>query len=111
MSFWDNKPRKTEEEIKTLALDFHAGKVYTDRHLSDPNAVMQVFMPIVMGGLKDVSEDDMMQIGLIYEYLEKADPRSVNGMPTFRSFQYLHKDDVSLLFEKLKKIEEALANI
>jgi hypothetical protein len=64
----DYKPM-TEEEIKKLAKDIYTGLVFTDRHI-------QVASP-----------------GMIYEYMDKAGPMSINGMPMFCSFRFISQED------------------
>lgn len=37
------------------------------------------------------------QIGALYEYMEKAMPRGINGQPMFASMRVLHADDLEPL--------------
>ena len=37
--------------------------------------------------------DSLKQIGCIYEFVDKAGPRSINGYPIFFSFRMIHTDD------------------
>lgn len=44
-------------------------------------------------------------IGTVYEEMDKAAPRSVNGKPMFFSANFIHKDDLDILFEKLEEYD------
>jgi len=94
-------PNKTEEQLKQLALDAVDNKIFTDRHFpqGQQNMVPMVFMPIGLGLFKDWTKDEISRVGMIYEDLSKAGPRSVNGLPTFMSLQMINVTD----FDKFAK--------
>jgi len=102
-------PRLTEEQIKTLAEDTYKDKIFWGQYC--PEDIPMVFMIISLGGLDHYSEEDKLQIGDVYEYMEKAEPRSVNGMPCFLSYHFVHREDIPLIWEKFKKIKEAIEAI
>jgi hypothetical protein len=102
---------KKIEDLKQLAKDIWAGTVFTDRHIQDFNIVPMVFMPLALGAIGDLSEEDAKDVGMIYEYLSEAGPRSINGYPMFTSCRLLNKDDtkkVWSLYEEVKKMMELL---
>jgi hypothetical protein len=84
---------KSEEELREFVIDFLAGRIYTTAHMPETANLGLVFMPLIFGALSEWSEEDWAEIGIIYEYLDKAGPRSVNGMPGFFSMQLMHVDD------------------
>jgi hypothetical protein len=88
---------KTEGEIKQLAMDIGDGKVFSHTQCTNPGDIRSVFMPLALGVLSGWSEKEFKDIGLIYEYYEKAGPRSVNGMPMFMSMRLLSIDDLRRL--------------
>lgn len=48
-------------------------------------------------------------IGMVYEYISEAMPRSINGLPIFSSMEILNKEETEIMFEyfeKYKKIKE-----
>ena len=96
-----------DSELRKVAMDILDGKIFTDRHLppGDERMLASVFMVLIFAGdsLKDVAQD----IGLIYEYIDKAGPGSVNGYPTFFSFRLLHKDNTVKMEEYYKQFKEA----
>jgi hypothetical protein len=48
-------------------------------------------MPIALGAFAEESKEDLEQIGMIYEYMSEAGPRSINSYPMFMSFAMLSK--------------------
>lgn len=97
------KPRqRTDEELRQLCVDIFGGKVFTDRHLNNPNDIGMVFMVVGLGGLDAESEPAM-----IYEYLDQAGPRSVNGMPMFMSCNVMNIADFQAWFPMYVEYEKA----
>lgn len=99
---------KTEEELKQIAIDLVEGKIFSILNLRSPNDVTMVFLPIALGAFNECTKEQIEDIGLIYEYLDKAGPRAINGYPSFMSFQYLPRDlsmRVLELSEKYKKLK------
>lgn len=90
-----NYTPKTDDELKQLSMDLANGKIFTNRHLPehDKTSLGMIFMPLVLGAFKDRDEEDIKDIGLIYEYYDKAGPRSINGYPSFFSFGFLDTND------------------
>ena len=104
-------PVKTREELKQLAVDINAGKVFTNAHVPEGEKIEVVFLPIALGALSGWTPDQAKDIGLIYEYLSEATPMTVNGMPGFISMQLLNRGDTDRLWALMKKIEEALDSV
>ena len=84
---------RTEEELKQITVDLFHGKIFTDRHCRRPQDVMMVFMPLGLMEPKAFRKLQKDSPGMIFEYLDKASPRSVNGMPGFFSCQMLSQED------------------
>lgn len=95
--------RMEKEDLKKLALDIHKGLVFTDTQLQQSNMLAMVFMPLAFIPINKKWVD---QVGLIYEYLDKAGSRSINGMPTFMSMRIVPRADLPMLIEYVKKYEE-----
>jgi len=105
----EEKIPKTSEELKKIAVDLYEGRIFCDRHIEDATDLRIVFMPIALGAFAESSEDELKNIGMIYEYLEQAGPRSVNGYPSFFSLNILTKDETKIMFdhyENYKKLKE-----
>jgi hypothetical protein len=106
---------KTDQELKQLAIDIVDNKVFTDRHLRDGEStnVYMVFMPIALGAFKDMTDEQKKGIGLLYEYYDKAGPRSFNGYPIFMSVQILSVDEYQIMvkhFEEYSAIKESFVH-
>lgn len=97
----------TEEELNQIARDLAGNRIFTSRHLSEPNLLGSVFLPLGLGALKDASEDELKNIGMVYEYLDKAGPRSINGYPMFFSCHLLSVADSDKVISKYEAICKA----
>jgi hypothetical protein len=103
----DNKP---SEYLTQLAKDIAMNLVFTDRHVRefDITHLGMIFMPLVLGAFADATDEYKQDIGMIYEYYDKAGPRGVNGYPCFFSFGYINKHDAQIVWEKYAKIKDML---
>lgn len=104
----------SESQLSTLAKDIAMGKVFTSDHVPPnqmQNLLSMIFMPIALGALSDLSDAAKKDIGFIYEYLDKAGPRSINGFPIFFSCAYVNIHDRKLIWEKVSQIEKMLESI
>lgn len=90
-----NLPRQSDEKLREFVDDYVSGRIFTTAHLHDSEAglIPTIFMPLGLGCFSKVQPDSLKQIGVIYEYLDKAGPRAINGKPMFFSFHMLHIDD------------------
>lgn len=108
-----HEERLTKQELWDLAVGIVSGQVFTDRHIRPEDyerTVLAVFMPLVFA-----DEDMITEIGkeasLLYEWMDKAGPRSMNGYPMFFSVHWLHQDQqpqldefIDELFERRKEV-------
>lgn len=102
---------KPEQELKQIAIDIYKGLIFTDRHIHNSEDISLVFMPFVFMDKKQMKEFKKDPPGLIFEYIDKAGPRSINGMLSFFSMQFLSINDTKKAFNivrKLTKAEETL---
>lgn len=96
---------KTAAEIETLAWDITGGRVFGTWGCS-PDQMQMSFMILAFMETKHIKNLQDQGIAHLYEYIDKAGPRSVNGYPSFMSAQYLSKDDWDKVLARLKQIEE-----
>lgn len=101
----------TSDEIKKLAEDMYKGLIFTDRHLKNMEELQMVFMPLALMGQDLIDELHKNPPGIIYEYLDKAGPMAVNGMPMFLSLKMASIDDAKKVFEHYHKIKEVVTNL
>jgi len=93
---------RSDEWLKQLAIDIHEGKVFTDRHIREEDyshGIKTIFIPLALGSLSDYPKEELGKIGLIFEYMHKASPTSINGYPSFMSVQMIS-------VEQAKKVDE-----
>lgn len=101
----------TDEEVKKLAKDIYTGLVFTDMHLNNPVNLPRVFMPLALLNKEQMDEFKGNLPGMIYEYMDRAGPMSIDGMPMFLSFRFLNQEDAKKVNEKFIQIKDAIENI
>jgi hypothetical protein len=93
--------------LRSLALDIVEGKVFGSWSLRNPDKDLQlVFMVLLFCKKGDIPED----IGAIYEYIDRAGPTAINGMPTFFSCRFLTQaeyEEVCEYVQEIRKIRES----
>jgi uncharacterized ParB-like nuclease family protein len=126
---------RTDEELKQIALDLVQGKIFTDLHLDEysrDSLLTTVFMPLgfmldpgkVDTVNKFMKSCDLPQVAkyaneeiaafarsepvLIFQYIDKAGPRSINGYPMFSSFSWLNREEYDKVREYARKYEAAI---
>jgi len=99
---------KTDDELKQIALDLYHGLIFSTGHIENPEDAPRVFMPFSLMDGDSINEFKKQDPGLVYEYLEKAAPRSINGLPIFFSFQFLTIDETKKMEQIYKKIVQAV---
>jgi hypothetical protein len=105
---------KTDADLKKLAEDIYAGRVFTDRDATAMGMGKQlhlIFMPITFLEGKVKTDFIKAKPGLIYEYLHKALPSGINGCPMFISFAYLAEKEFNKVREYYDKIKAAIEGV
>jgi len=101
----------SEEEISNLAEDIYRGSVFTDRHVHNPEDVPMVFMLLALIEGETLERLRKDPPGMIYEYMDKAGPMAINGMPMFLSLRMANQEDAKKVFERVRKIGEAVKGV
>jgi len=96
--------RLSEDEIKQVVDGLVRGHIYTALDCP-PDMIPSVFMVVAFGGLNDY---DMDTVGMVYEWLDKAGERGINGCPMFLSCKVVHTDDWKIIVERAVKVEQAM---
>jgi len=106
------KEKRTEEELKEIAVGLLHGQIYSTQHqflIDNPNMIPSVFMPLALM-TPEVSKDFLARKpAMIFEYINKAGPRSVNGQPSFFTLQYLGQEESKKVMEYYRKLKVAEA--
>jgi hypothetical protein len=96
---------KTPAEIEQLAWDIEGGRVFGSWDCP-PEMISMCFMVVIFLEKKHLDALAEAKVAHMYEYLDKASPRSVNGYPSFFSARYIDQDDMKKVAERLKEIEK-----
>jgi len=85
-------PRMTDDQLREFVLGVVDGRIFTDRQArNDP---FMVFFPPIWSPFAGYNQESMKnRLGCIYEYVDKALPRAINGQPCFMSMRVMHIDD------------------
>lgn len=86
-------PRMTKEELRKFVLDVLSGAVFVSDQVRRMEDIGHVFLPVLFGALSDWDREALKQIGILWEYNNKALPRGINGMPMFTSCRMMHVED------------------
>jgi hypothetical protein len=91
--------RMSEEDMLRFVLDWCDGRIFSDQHVQQraphrwEETMALVFMPLAFGASANWTVEACSQLGIIYEYTDKALPRAINGMPCFLSMHVMHRED------------------
>lgn len=89
-----------KKDLKQIAIDLYDGKIFCDAMISEHDGsrmIGAIFLPLMLGAI--TSEEDAKDIGMVYEYLSEAGPRSINGYPIFFSCKFLRKNEMEKFHE------------
>lgn len=94
----DEKPETPEEQTARLTrfvLDFCEGRIFASVQCRDASEARMVFMPLALMSPEQMEDLRKADPGVFYEDIDKAAPRSINGMPCFFSFKTLSREEWS----------------
>jgi hypothetical protein len=103
-----------EKEIRRLAIDIFKEKVFTSDMFNSQEEcermLPSVFMPFIFINKDDEFFTKIKEAKdvIVYEYYDKAAPRSVNGLPIFSSFCILLNEECELLRKFVADIYSSL---
>jgi hypothetical protein len=100
---------RTDEELKKFAVDLVDGRIFTSSMCHAPHEVGMVFLVVALGAFYKMAEEDIKNIGLIYEYYDRAGPGSVDGMPIFFTAQIMSVDDckrAQIFLDEYRRVKE-----
>lgn len=82
-----------EEDLRKFVDGAVSGRLFTSVQVEPVSLVPVVFMPVAMGAFVGWTDDEIKHVGVIWEWMDQAGPRSVNGMPMFMSMRIMNKED------------------
>lgn len=101
-------PQRTDEEIRHLAEEWIAGRVY---HIEGvpPDLVAMVFMPIAFGGLRGYTPKQLARLFVFaINGEDKTAGRVINGYPMFVECHVWRRTDGILAQEMTTRMRAAL---
>jgi hypothetical protein len=98
--------RLSPEDLTMWAEGLAKGQVFTGNDCP-PDLLAMVFMPLGMGALSG-QQIDWDSIGNVVQWISKAGPQGINGLPVFMSCHIIHKDDWTIIADRALKAHEAL---
>lgn len=103
---------RTPEELKKLAIDIRAGKIWTDRDGVESFRAMialsgEELHKKLVEAMAPKEIDGQTYYGMMYEYLDKAGPLAINGMPMFLSFAYMTAEELHQVVQIMNKLQAA----
>ena len=99
-----------KSELVQIAKDMHAGRIFTDRHCNSLREIQSVFAVLMLMNPADLKKlaKRVGKTGIMYEYVDKAGPVHVNGLPMFFSMRHLTDTEGEYTLAKLKEIEAVM---
>jgi hypothetical protein len=94
---------KTDQELQQIAQDMRDGRLFSDRHCKDLYELRSSFLIISLMDEEQTKKMEADKIDFVYEYYDKAAPRSVNGRPIFLSCGLLNQDESKKMFAFYEK--------
>lgn len=95
--------RLSDEEIDDLARRVVTNEVFITNDGKVVDAAFMVILPFI-----NLEQSFAENVGALYEEYAKTGSRSMNGYPVFYSVNFLHKDDLGPLYDKIEAKKEAL---
>jgi hypothetical protein len=117
--YWDDLkkalklPRMSDQDLRKFVDDFVSNRIFTSAQLNDSNVNLlpMIFMPLGLGSLSNLQPDSLKQIGCVWEYIDKAGPRSINSMPMFITMNLMHIEDWKRAIPAIEREEKRRASI
>lgn len=102
---------RSKQELEQIAVDYRAGRIFTDRDCNTVEEVTLCFMPLTLMTRAQMDGLKAQKPGLIYEYYDAAGPRSINGRPCFTSFRFLTEEEAAAVVVLTRQLAEAEAAV
>ena len=104
---------KTPEELKKLAVGMITGNLMTSDEVldRDPGLMGMVFMPLAFMPDDERQHWKDQGVTMFFEWIDKALPRAINGLPIFMSIGMLSSEEHKRIYTIAEELREALNNV
>ena len=110
-----SKITKTDQELRELAFDIVAGRVFTSQDIKPvelDRTLGLVFLPVLFMDREQWLSFKEAQPQLIYEYLsERVTSRVINGYPQFGTARWLDQEELDRLIPLIDEVEKFKAGV
>lgn len=99
----------SDEQIKQFGIDLYKELIFTSSQLRNQEDISMVFMPLLFMDENQMEEFKELKPFVLFEYIHKAGPRSINGYPVFWSFNHATKEEWKKIYDvysKMKRLED-----
>lgn len=93
-------------ELKQVGIDMYHGSVFHTAMIRRVDEVPLVFVVLRFLTQEQLEKEAKDGVVAYYEYINKALPRSINGMPMFVSCRKLNKDQNNVVLEAYRQEKE-----
>lgn len=103
------KPTAAERKaaLVKVAEDILDNKIFTSNHVAEQNMVTMVFPILSFLDKKMLTKMQKDDVVLMYEYMDKAGPRGVNGYPMFFSCRFLTRSEATEMWSYYNKMKDS----
>lgn len=100
-------------QMKEVVLGLADCRIFTNHHIpaGQERLIGMIFMPLAFGALKEKTDEELDNLGAVWEYYDKAGPREMNGFPIFSSVHFINMADWLRIVEAYDKEVERRKNI
>jgi len=103
--------RRTNNELKELAVGCYRGNIFTSFQIHEPNMLGSVFMPLVLMNPAQKKDTYASKPHMYYAPMKDSFSTSINGYPCFGSVAYLNRNDSKRFMTYYRKIENSVEKL
>jgi len=92
------------KNLKKLAVDIVDGKVFGSWEIKNADLVGAIFIPLMF--MKEEQKEEHKDVVHYYEYIDKAGPMAVNGMPMFYSMRGITKEELDIIIPLVEEYQK-----
>jgi len=103
-----------DKDLRKLARDAAEGRVFFASQVAEQDVVSMVFMPLLFLSKEDAAKMEQEGVIDVYQYLDQAGPRCINGYPIFMSMCTITKPDKDKLIQyvdEYNRFQKAFADV